>query len=95
MINSICDNALVLMLAKEAAAVDEAIVLAVCEDLDLTTTAPRAAAAGPPAPPRNEAAAVVPEPVAVTPFRTLQRYADAAERKSWPRRCVAWFGGGG
>ena len=98
-INSICDNALVLMLAKETTAVDEAIVLAVCDDLDLRAAAPRAAAAMPaPAPvasPRNETVAAAPEPPAVMPFRTLQRYAEAAEKKSWPRRCAAWFGRAG
>jgi general secretion pathway protein A len=104
-INAICDNALVLMMAQESPAVDEATILTVCKDLDLweTRTPPAAARPGP----RIEApvpVAAPPDPVPVNPnspgasppgavpFQTLHRYEEASVKKSLLSRCAARLG---
>ena len=109
LINAICDNALILMIAEGKSIVDERVVVPVCSDLDLLDPAPpagsRPAAAHPAA--TSEAVDAVPAvpiempPVSIAagtaerqaaPFQTLQRYADAASRKSLLTRVVARFG---
>jgi general secretion pathway protein A len=103
-VNAICDNALVLMVAEAKPAIDEAMIVAVCADLDLLINPPQPVAvltkddkspereAIPPAEIRCEGVKVeFREPPAAAPFQTLQRYESSAKR-SLLMRCAAKFG---
>lgn len=99
-INAICDNALVLMIADGRTVIDEAAIRTVCSDLDLhDALAPAPAVRTVDATATNSAtpgALPRPEPVEspeVTPFRTLRRY-EQSGKVSVLMRCAARLGFG-
>jgi general secretion pathway protein A len=104
LINAICDNALLLAFAEESKVVTDAHVHAAAEDLHLQGKAAAAVVPQPVATPSTstsvptfkDAAAqskAVGE-VALTPgsFRTLERYNNGSEPRSFLTRCAGWLG---
>ncbi len=99
-VNSICDNALLMALAEEVTVVSGRQILEVCKDLDLLTPETgRKNGTGPVPEPQIPAAApvvLVPPIPALAPergeLRTLERYGELAARPSLLMRCAAKIG---
>jgi general secretion pathway protein A len=96
LVNAICDNALVLMVAEAKSLVDGKMILSVCVDLDLLDRA-MVIEERPVAPPQEE---VKPSPVAepsaslpleTMPFQTLRRY-ELSSKRSLLVRCAVKLG---